>query len=137
MPHGTLRDAKRKLRQQEHRWRSTKLEVHHQIYRDICVVVNKSLRAAKSEYYEKQIKQSRHDTKAMFRTVNTLIGNNIGCLLPMYTSDAQLASDISDFFTAKVSMIRDSLCPEDTSYLTTPSDNGVQVTLDSFVPTTK
>ena len=35
------------------------------------------------------------------------------------------------FFTAKVSMIRDSLCPEDTSYLTTPSDDGVQVTLDT------
>ena len=130
----TLRDAKR--RQLERRWRSTKLEVNHQIYRDFCVVVNKSLRAAKSEYYEKQIKQSRLDTKAMFRTVNTLMGNNRGCPLPMHTSDAQLTGDFSDFFTAKLSMIRDSLCPEDTSYLTTPSDDGVQVTLDTFVPTT-
>ena len=115
----TLRDAKRKQQQLERRWRSTKLELHHQIYRDFCVVVNKSLRAAKSEYYEKQIKQSRHDTKAMFQMVNTLMGNNRGCPLP---SDVQLASDFSDFFTANVSMIRDSLCPEDTSYLTTPSD---------------
>ena len=64
----TLRDAKRKRRQLEHRWRSTKLEVHHHIYRDFCVVVNKSLRAAKSEYYENHIKLSRYDTKAMFRT---------------------------------------------------------------------
>ena len=54
----------------------------------------------------------------------------------MHTSDAQLGSNFSDFFTAKVSMIRDSLCPEDTSYLTTPSDDGVHVTLDTFVPTT-
>ena len=44
----TLRGAKRKRRQLERRWHSTKLEVHHQIYRDFCVVVNKSLRAAKS-----------------------------------------------------------------------------------------
>ena len=42
----------------------------------------------------------------------------------------------SIFFTAKVSMTRDSLCLEDTSYLTTPTDDGVQVTLDTFIPTT-
>ena len=71
----------------------------------------------------------------MFRTVNTLMGNNRECPLPKHTSDAQLASDFSDFFTAKVSMIRNFLCPEDTSYHTTPSDHGVQVTLNSFVPT--
>ena len=53
----------------------------------------------------------------------------------MHTSDAQHASDFSDIFIANESMIRDSLCPEDTLYLTTPSDDGVQVTLDTFVPT--
>ena len=94
------------------------------------------IRAAKSEYYETQIKQSRHETKAMFRTVNTLMGNNRGCPLSKHTSDAQLAGDFSHFFTAKVSMIRDSLCHEDTSYLTIPTDDDVQVTLDTFVPTT-
>ena len=35
-----LRDAKHKRRQLERRWRSTKPEVHHQLYRDYCVVVN-------------------------------------------------------------------------------------------------
>ena len=34
-------------------------------------------------------------------------------------------------------MIRDSLCPEDTSYLPTPSDDGVQVTLDTYIGTIK
>ena len=38
-----LRDAKHKRRQLERRWRSTKLEVHHQLYRDYCVVVNRLL----------------------------------------------------------------------------------------------
>ena len=64
------------------------------------------------------------------------MGNNRGCPLPKHTSDAQLASDFSHFFTTKVSMIRDSLCHEDTSYLTTPTDDSVQVTLDTFVSTT-
>ena len=68
--------------------------------------------------------------------MNTLMGNNRGCLLPSHTSDVQLASDFSDFFTTEISMIRDSLCPEDTPDLVTPLDGDVQVTLDSFAPTT-
>ena len=64
------------------------------------------------------------------------MGNNRGCLLPSHTSDVQLPSDFSDFFTTKVSMFRDSLCPEDTPDLVTPLDGDVQVTLDSFFPTT-
>ena len=62
--------------------------------------------------------------------------NNAGCSLPKHTSEVQLASAFSCFFTAKVSTIRDYLCPEDTSYLTTPLDDGVQVTLVAFVLTT-
>ena len=65
-----LRDAKHKRRELECRWRSTKLEVRHQLYREFYVEVNKSLRTAKTEYYESQIEQCRRDTKAMFRTMN-------------------------------------------------------------------
>ena len=63
-------------------------------------------------------------------------GKNRGCLLPSHTPDVQLASDFSDVFTTKVSTIRDSLCPEDTPGLVAPLDGDVQVTLDSFAPTT-
>ena len=56
--------------------------------------------------------------------------------MPSHTSDVQLASDFSDFFTTKVSTIRDSLCPEDNPGHVTPLDGDVQVTLDSFAPTT-
>ena len=70
-----LRDAKHKRRQLERRWRSTKLEVHHQLYRDYCVVVNRLLCSTKITYYEMQIEQCPHNYKAMFRTVNMLMGN--------------------------------------------------------------
>ena len=91
---------------------------------------------AKTEYCESQIEQCRRDTKAIFWTVNTLIGNNRGCLLPSHTSDVQLASDFSDSFTTKISTIRNCLCPEDTPDVVTPLDGDVQVTLYSFSPTT-
>ena len=88
-------------------------------------LVNKSLRTAKTEYYESQIELCRRDTKAMVRTVNTLMGNNRGCLLPV-TSDVQIASDFSDFCTTKISTIRDSLYPEDTPGLVAPLDGDVR-----------
>ena len=60
-----LRDAKHKRRQLECRWRSTKLEVHHQLYRDYCVVINRLLCSTKIAYYETQIVQCPHNSKSM------------------------------------------------------------------------
>ena len=87
-----LHDARQKRRQLERRWRSMKLEVHHQLYWDFCIVVNKSLRAAKTECYESQIEQCRRYTKAMLQTVNTLLGNNGGCVSPDHTADVSPVS---------------------------------------------
>ena len=131
-----LRDAKHKRRQLERRWRSTKLEVHHQLYRDYCVVVNRLLCSTKLTYYETQIEQCPHNSKAMFRTVNMLMDNKGGCPLPSHTSDLQLASDFSDFFTSKVSTIRESLNHEDTPSFVPPLDDDATATLHSFTPTT-
>ena len=39
-------------------------------------------------------------------------------------------------FTTKIPTIRDSLCPDDTPGLVTPLDGDLQVTLESFAPTT-
>ena len=134
-----LRDAKHKRRQLERRWRSTKLEVHHQMYLDYCVVVNRLLCSTKITYYETQIEQCPHNSKAMFRTVNMLMGNKGGCPLPSHTSDLQLASDFSNFFTSKVLTIRDSLNHEDTPSFVPPLDDDAPATLPtlhSFTPTT-
>ena len=131
-----LRDAKHKRRQLERRWRSTKLEVHHQLYRDYCVVINRLLCSTKIAYYETHIAQCPHNSKAMFRTVNMLMGNKGGCPLPSHTSDLQLASDFSNFFTSKVSTIRESLNHIDTSNFVSPLDDDAPATLHSFSPTT-
>ena len=129
-------DAKHKRRQLERRWRSTKLDVHHQLYRDYCVVINRLLCSTKIAYYETQIVQCPHTSKAMFRTVNMLMGNKGGCPLPSHTSDLQLASDFSNLFTSKVSTIPESLNHLDTSNFVSPLDDDAPATLHSFSPTT-
>ena len=131
-----LRDAKHKRRQLERRWRSTKLEVHHQLYRDYCAVVNKLLCSTKITYYETQLEQCPHNSKAMFRTVNMLMGNKGGCPLPRHTSDLQLANDFSIFFTSKVSIIREPLNHDDKPSFVPHLDDDAPATLHSFTPTT-
>ena len=81
--------------------------------------------------------QCPHNSKAMFRTVNMLMGNKGGCPLSSHrpTSDLQLASDFSDFFTSKVSTIRESLNHVDTSNFVSPLDDDAPATLHSFSPT--
>ena len=80
--------------------------------------------------------QCPHNSKAVFRTVNMLMGNKGGCPLPSHTSDIQLASDFSNFFTSKVSTIRESLNHVDTSNFVSPLDDDAPATLHSFSPTT-
>ena len=87
-------------------------------------------------YYETQIEQCPHNSKAMFRTVNMLMGNKGGCPLPSHTSDLQLANDFSNFFTSKVSTIRESLNHEDTLSFVPHVDDDAPATLHSFTPTT-
>ena len=104
-------------------------------YRDYCVVINRLLCSTKIAYYETQIVQCPHNAKAMFRTVNMLMGNIGGCPFPSHTSDLQLASDFSNFFTSKVSTIRESLNHVDTLNVS-PLDDDAPATLHSFSPTT-
>ena len=80
--------------------------------------------------------QCPHDSKAMFRTVNMLMGNKGGCPLSSHTSDLQLASDFSNFFTSNVSTIRESLNHVDTSNFVSPLDDDTSATVHSFTPTT-
>ena len=64
------------------------------------------------------------------------MGNKGSCPLPRHTSDIQLASDFSNFFTSKVSTIRESLNHVDTSNFVSPLDDDAPATLHSFSPTT-
>ncbi|XP_013420623.1 uncharacterized protein LOC106180973 isoform X2 [Lingula anatina] len=63
-------EAKRDRRKAERKWRGSKLTVHHQIYKEACCHVNKLI----CQYYSDMIQECDGDTKALFRTVNTILG---------------------------------------------------------------
>ena len=99
-----LRKAKQKLRGLERKMRSTKLEIHRQIFKDECHACNRSISEAKKEYYMNQF--ANFDSRDLFRTVDKISKPSSADILPSIDeSDDQLAERFAKFFTEKIEKI--------------------------------
>ena len=101
-----LHAAKHKRRKPEHKWRSSKLSIDHQLYREQCSKVNKLLKTAKTTYYSDKIETAGRDQKSLFKITKHLLGVSKDVVLPTCTSSKELAQDFSDFFIGKIEGIR-------------------------------
>ena len=100
---------KRKRRSLERRWRSTRLPGDYENYVIQCDAVNSLLKSAKVSYYGNIIKNSKHDQRVLFQTVDRLLHTKSDPLYPTSSSDSDLANKIADFFTEKITSLRNSL----------------------------
>ncbi|XP_038074801.1 uncharacterized protein LOC119742706 [Patiria miniata] len=99
--------AARKMRRwSERMWRKSHLESHFAVFMDWRKHVNCLIEAAKRAYFAKELKNA--DTKSMFRTVGTLL-NKDSKPRPSSDSSQSLANDFINFFTDKISTIRNNL----------------------------
>ena len=101
-----IREAKRRRRQAERKWRKTKLEVDRQIYRESSRAVNNLLTSAKENYYSNSITECGRDQKAIFKISKDLLGEKKPPALPDHASPKVLADKFCDFFTMKIRAIR-------------------------------
>ena len=104
-----LREAKRKRRQYERKWKSTGLEVHRQIYREQCSAVGKLLVRTRQKFYQDKISECGRDSKAIYNVSNHLLGRTKSVVLPTHGSASDLAEDFNRHFTAKIVNIRRDL----------------------------
>ena len=102
----TLHEAKCR-RQVERTWRSTDLEVHHQIHRHEMTTYNKLCIIAKSNHYLGCIEEASGDPKALNRVLKSILRRDEVEKLPLYSSQDTLANQFADFFEDKVKKIRD------------------------------
>jgi len=65
-----VKETREKKRQCEHRWRTTKLEVHRQLYVEARNVSTACITKAKCKYYQHTLQGA--DNKSMFRLVRSL-----------------------------------------------------------------
>ena len=89
---------KGKSRALEHRWRSTRLTGDYENYVIQCDVVNSLLKLATVSYYGNIIKNSKHDQRVLFQTVDRLLDTKSDPLYPTSSSDSDLANKFADFF---------------------------------------
>ena len=104
-----LREAKRKRRQYERKWKSTGLEVHRQIYREQCSTVGKLLVRTRQKFYQDKISECGRDSKAIYNVSNHLLCRTKSVVLPTHGSASDLAEDFNRHFTAKIVNIRRDL----------------------------
>ncbi|XP_070543766.1 uncharacterized protein [Ptychodera flava] len=91
-----IRQAKQQRRSAEHKWRTTKLQIHLQIYKDKCHLVNKLIRHAKRNHYTNLIKDNADNQRSLFRTMSSLF--NKPTPLPTHTSTQDLTQRFSQYY---------------------------------------
>ena len=98
-----IHQARALRRANEKRWRTTKLEVHRQIFVEHRTAVNNMIKRAKRAHYESVL--SSLDQRTCFRVVNTLL-KPPGIIIPQSSNIETLCNDFATYFAEKTQGIR-------------------------------
>ncbi|CAG2184441.1 unnamed protein product [Mytilus edulis] len=97
-----LNNAKRDKRKAERKWRDSKLEVHHQSFKEKCRTFGKLLYIAKETYYSSKIENCGNDHKQLFKLTKHLMGKQQQTPLPSSSSDLELSNSFADFSSIRL-----------------------------------
>ena len=103
-----LKDAKRKQRQRQRRWRSTRLTVHRDVYVKERSKVHALHIAAKRQHFDTQICDCT-TSKQLHAVSVQLMGRIRVTVLPTNISPSDLPKALSEFFPHKIKTIQRDL----------------------------
>ena len=107
-----LRYMKRESRRFERRWISSKLEIHKQLLKEHCKQYNLAIKYAEETYHQKQF--ADRDSKRLLQTIlKKMCKPTTSKSLPSDTSDDELATRFSHFFSDKIQGIKRNLVHSD------------------------
>ena len=98
--------AKKDRRKAERKWRSTKLQIHLDIYKNECHRVKRLCRKAKQDYYQSKVSDCGSDQKKLFRITEELMHAAKEAVLPSHSDPQDLADQFANFFDEKIEKIR-------------------------------
>ena len=84
----------------------TKLTVHLEIYRALCLKLKTLIHDSKEKCFQKKISDCGGDQNQLFRIVNSLLGRGKQAIYPKYTDSSSLASVFNNYFVTKIADIR-------------------------------
>ena len=130
--------AARALRRRcEARWRSSRLEVHRQIYSNQVKVTSAVIKDAKREFYTSKLSNPRYSQRELFSTFSKLT-SSLPAPSSKDTPDLELAEKFANYFDQKIVKIRHELDNDitatDQSSCATPVSGNIL--LSEFEPTT-
>ena len=99
-------DLRRKRRRAEKLYRKTKLMVHKLEFVRLRTLTTALALRKKVQHCRSSINEASNSTKALYSTVNRLIGRENKPRLPLAESDTESANKFGTFFTSKVNKIR-------------------------------
>lgn len=117
----TIRCFRRKCRQVERLWKSTKLHVHCLHYKELITEYNNMVKDARASYFANLISSSKLNPKILFDTINTIV---IPAPPDVPVFSNKDCSHFLSFFVDKIRDIRASIIPTATpisAYPTRPS----------------
>ena len=132
--------VKRDKRKSERTWRKTKLTVHLEIFRALCLKLKTLIYAAKEKCIKKQISNCGGDQRPLFCIVNHLLERGKQIVYPQRTDSFTLTSLFNNCFITKIHDIRkeSSGLESETAQMSIPDFNvhHSKTTLSNVTPTT-
>ena len=103
--------TKRERRRRERRWRRTRLASDLSLFKEQRRLVCQMLQKAKTTYYHNKITECghRHDSRSLFRLMDSLLGREQEKHLPSMDSAMDTAGVFSSYFDEKIHKIRVNL----------------------------
>ena len=102
-----IANAKREWRKAERRFRNTGLIIHKQIFSELQIHMHSLIEIAKTDFYKNKVKEANQ--KDLFKFVNELVKPNYPKNLPTHDSPKELADRFCEFFSSKITKIRNEL----------------------------
>ena len=93
----------------ERRWRRIGLDAACTLCVSAWRAVVKQIYTCRIEYYQYQMSQCDGDQRRTFVILNGLMGHTLDPLIPTSSSDDELASCFSNFFSEKITRIRSEI----------------------------
>jgi hypothetical protein len=112
-----IQEQKIRKRRLERRWRTTKLTVDREVYTQQCIVVNRTISAAKTNYYKDMINDCGSDQGELFKKIDRMFKMPVEGKYPTCASSEQLANNFADFFDNKIDSIKKDLSTKSANLL--------------------
>ena len=100
---------RRERRRAERRWRKIGSDAARTLFVSARRAVVKQIYICKIEYYQHQMSQCDGDQRRTFVFLNNLMGRTLDPVMPTSSSDGEIASSFSGFFSEKITRNRSEI----------------------------